>query len=151
MSELRIIRTNSRNPDFLFLNKALDEYLALKDGEEHEFYSQYNKVDSIDHILLVYENDLVIACGAIRKFDSDTMEIKRMFTLAEHRNKGIASLSLSHLENWAKEMGYKKCILETGTRQTEAAALYPKRGYKRIPNYSQYAQMENSLCFEKRI
>jgi len=55
------------------------------------------------------------------------------------------------LERWAAELSYEKCILETGKKQPEAIALYKKNGYKLIPNYGQYAEIENSLCFEKVI
>ncbi|CAN5592271.1 hypothetical protein BH10BAC5_BH10BAC5_07190 [soil metagenome] len=67
----------------------------------------------------------------------------------EKRGKGIAPKILEELEKWAAELGYKKCILETGKNQTEALALYRKSGYKEIPNYEQYVNMRNSLCFEK--
>jgi len=49
------------------------------------------------------------------------------------------------------ELGYEKCILETGKKQPEAIALYKKNGYKLIPNYGQYAEVENSVCFEKEM
>ena len=77
------------------------------------------------------------------------MEVKRMFTLPESRGKGIATKVLNELENWASELGYAKCMLETGKRQPEAVRLYQKNGYKQIPNYGQYINMDNSVCFEK--
>jgi len=55
------------------------------------------------------------------------------------------------LEHWAVELGYKKCVLETGKRQPDAIALYTKQGYESIPNYGQYMGMENSVCFEKEL
>ena len=67
------------------------------------------------------------------------------------RGKGIASRILNELENWASELRYDKCILETGKRQPEAISLYQRNGYKLIPNYGQYAGVENSVCFEKQI
>lgn len=74
-----------------------------------------------------------------------------MFTPPEHRGKGIAVKVLAELEKWAAELGYKKCILETGKAQPEAIALYTKCGYEIIPNYGQYAGVENSVCFEKSV
>ena len=74
-----------------------------------------------------------------------------MFVLPEFRNKGLASMVLSALENWAKELGYQTCVLETGKKQPEAIALYEKAGYRQIPNYGQYAGIENSVCFEKKL
>ncbi len=148
---IKLIRANSDNPDFINLVKQLDAYLAEKDGNEHSFYAQYNKIDKIKYAIVAYENDIPLACGAIKEYDSKTMEVKRMFTLPESRGKGIAAEVLIELENWAKELSYKKCILETGKRQPEAIRLYEKKGYKQIPNYGQYINMGNSVCFEKYL
>ena len=151
MENIKILRTNSDNPDFIKLVKLLDAYLAEKDGSEHSFYAQYNKIDRIKYTVVAFENDIPLACGAIKEYDSETMEVKRMFTLPESRGKGIATEVLTELENWAKELSYKKCILETGKRQPEAIQLYKKNGYKQIPNYEQYINMDNSVCFEKNL
>jgi GNAT superfamily N-acetyltransferase len=77
------------------------------------------------------------------------MEIKRMFVSVEKRGKGIASTVLKELENWAKQLGYQKCILETGIRQPEAIRLYKKNDFHIIKNYGQYEEVESSVCFEK--
>jgi len=74
-----------------------------------------------------------------------------MYTLPENRGKGIATKVLSELELWATELSSEKCILETGKKQPEAIELYKKNGYKQIPNYGQYAEIENSICFEKNL
>jgi putative acetyltransferase len=148
---IHIIRTNSDNADFIFLVKFLDEDLAIRDGEDHSFYAQYNKIDKIKYTVVAYDDEKPIACGAIKEFDKDTMEVKRMYTLPEWRGKGIATNVLRELESWAVELSYKKCILETGKKQPEAIALYKKNGYGIIPNYGQYTGIENSLCFEKII
>ena len=79
------------------------------------------------------------------------MEVKRMYTLPDFRGKGIATIVLQELEKWAKELRMEKCMLETGKRQPEAIALYTKNGYRLIPNYGQYAGVENSVCFEKLL
>jgi len=92
-----------------------------------------------------------LGCGAIKEYNGDTMEIKRMYVSPDNRKKGIATKILTELENWARELSYAKCILETGKRQPEAIELYKKNGYKLIPNYGQYTEMENSLCFEKQV
>ena len=74
-----------------------------------------------------------------------------MYTKQKNRGKGIATFVLKELENWAKELGYEKCILETGIKQPEAIRLYEKNGYELIPNYGQYAEVEDSRCFEKKL
>ena len=148
---INIVRTNSDNPDFIALVKLLDADLAIRDGEEHPFYAQFNKIDKIKYVVVAYENGKPVGCGAIKEYSPDTMEIKRMYTLPECRGKGIATKVLIELENWSLELSYAKCILETGKKQPEAIALYKKNGYKLIPNYGQYVNVENSLCFEKEI
>ena len=148
---ITIIRTNSENKDFIHLVKYLDAELAKLDGDEHEFYAQLNKTHTLKHVIVAYENDKPIACGALREHSPTIMEVKRMYTSPESRGKGIATKILAELEKWASELSYQKCILETGKRQPDAIWLYQKNGYKIIPNYGKYLVMENSVCFEKEI
>ena len=131
------------------LVKYLDADLAVRDGDEHAFYSQFNKIDRIRHAVVAYDNSTPVGCGAIKAFSPDAMEVKRMFVSPQARNLGVATNVLGELEKWAKELHYKRCILETGKRQPEAIALYEKNGYCLIPNYGQYQGVEHSLCFEK--
>ncbi len=148
---ITVQRTNSDHPDFIELVKRLDAELAIRDGEDHAFYAQFNKIGNIRYAVVVYEDEIPIACGAIKDFGPDTSEIKRMYVMPGSRKKGIASKILTELEKWAGELSYSKCILETGKVQPEAIALYHKNGYKLIPNYGQYAGVENSVCFEKDL
>jgi putative acetyltransferase len=148
---IRIFRANSEHVDFIQLVKLLDNLLAAMNGREHDFYNQYNKIDKISHVVLAYHDNSAIACGAIKEFDTETMEVKRMFTSVGFRGKGFATQVLKELEKWTFELGYSKCILETGLQLPEAVNLYKKSGYRQIPNYGQYIQMENSICFEKEL
>lgn len=148
---LTIIRTQSTNPDFISLVKQLDEDLAERDGKEHGFYAQFNNLTAIQHVVVAYEEGIPVACGAMKELDNNSMEIKRMYTKPTQRAKGLASQVLGELETWAKESGYRICRLETGKRQPEAIAMYLKNGYVQIANYGQYAGIENSVCFEKKL
>lgn len=148
---ITIKRTNFENQHFTDLVAQLDEYLRICDGEDHDFYNQYNSVDKLQHVIVVYMNHKPIGCGAIKPFDNKTVEVKRMYVLPETRGKGIATRILKALEHWAREMSYIRCILETGKRQPEAIALYLKNEYTIIANYGQYAGIDNSVCFEKPI
>lgn len=143
-------RTDSSHPDFISLVKLLDAELAERDGSDHSFYAQFNKSDLIKNVVIAFENGTPVACGAIKVFDAQCMEVKRMYTVKDHRAKGLAAMVLRELEKWAVELGYERCVLETGKRQPEAIALYGKCGYRVIPNYGQYAGVENSVCFEKK-
>lgn len=151
MLSIRLKRTDSADPDFIELVRHLDADLAERDGEDHSFYAQFNKIDKIKYAIVAYEDERPVGCGAVKEYSPDTMEVKRMYTSPENRGKGIANTVLSELERWASELSYQRCILETGKRQPEAIALYKKKGYQVIPNYGQYADVEDSVCFEKKI
>lgn len=146
---LRLVRTDSSNQDFQNLVKSLDIELKQRDGEEHTFFAQFNKIDMIRHVVVAYQNDVVVGCGAMKEYTSGVMEIKRMFVPLAQRGKGIAGNVLAELEEWAQALGYNKCILETGLKQPEAIRLYEKNKYLRIPNYGQYEKVSSSVCFEK--
>lgn len=145
----KIKRTTSEDSDFQKLVVFLDQDLKIKDGEEHSFFAQYNKLDSIKNVVVYYLDGIAIGCGAFKHFDENTVEIKRMFVSPESRGKGIAYEILNELESWATEIGYSEYILETGKKMTEAIKLYERAGYSRIPNYGQYENIESSVCMKK--
>jgi len=74
-----------------------------------------------------------------------------MYVNGNARGKGYATIMLLELEKWAKDLGYHRCLLETGIRQADAVALYKKNKYQVIDNYGQYTGVQNSVCFEKQL
>lgn len=148
---ITLLRTTAKHSHFVELVKHLDADLAIRDGNDHDFYNQCNKIDAIKYAVIAYQNDTPIGCGALKEYSPTTMELKRMYTLPSSRGKGVATGVLKELENWATELGYTTIILETGINQPEAIALYHKHGYHVIANYGQYAGVENSVCFEKAL
>ena len=146
-----LVRTNSDNADFRELVALLDADLAIRDGAEHSFYAQFNKVDAIRHVVVAYENDTAVGCGAFKEYEATTAEIKRMFVREEVRGRGIAGEILAELETWAKELDYSQCILETGVKQPEAIRLYQKSGYEKMTSYGQYLNVANSVCMKKSL
>lgn len=144
-------RTDASDRSFMALVRELDADLVRRDGADHTFYAQFNTLQQIAHAIVAYDASEPVACGAIKAFDENSMEVKRMYTVPAYRGKHIASQVLSELEAWARELGAGRCLLETGKRQPEAIALYLKKGYLLIPNYGQYAGVENSVCFEKKL
>ena len=147
----RLQRTDATHPHFISLVRELDADLAEKDGAEHSFYAGFNTIAQIKHAVLAYQGDEPVGCGAIKHFSDEAMEVKRMYTLPAYRGKGIAGAVLQELENWAADLGYQKCVLETGKRQPDAIRLYLQHGFAQIPNYGQYAGVDNSCCFEKAL
>ncbi|TKK64280.1 GNAT family N-acetyltransferase [Ilyomonas limi] len=146
---ITIVKSNAQHSHFVELVKQLDAELAIRDGAEHDFYNQFNSIGNIQYAIVAYDNNVPVGCGAIKAYNATIMEVKRMYTIPACRGKAVASTVLKALENWATEMEYEKCILETGKKQPEAIALYMKSGYQQIPNYGQYAGVANSVCFEK--
>lgn len=151
MENITVLRTSSKNIDFINLVKLLDQDLAIRDGEDHSFYHQFNQIVNLKNCVVLYNNDKAVGCGAIKPYDDETMEVKRMFVLESERGKGLASKILKALESWCQELGFSKSILETGIHQPEAIALYHKNKYKIIENYGQYKGVETSVCFSKSL
>lgn len=146
-----IIRTDQNNVDFQLLVRSLNQELSIRDGKDHMFYSQFNGIENLKNVVVAYVNDVPVGCGAFKTFDKDIVEIKRMYTNPEGRQKGVASAVLRELETWMKDLKVPKCILETGKNLPEAVALYRKFKYQIIPNYEPYQNTENSICFEKKM
>jgi GNAT superfamily N-acetyltransferase len=148
---ISLIRTDSENSDLHFLVSKLDKELIIRNGEAQTYYSQFNKLDRIKHVVVAYVDGVPAGCGAIKQYSPDTMEIKRMFVDPSHRRKGIAEKILIELEKWAEELSFSRCILESTLKQQEAIALYRKRGYTKIPNFDQYIGVDTSICLEKKL
>lgn len=148
---LQIIRTNSDNPDFHTLTQLLDITLCEIYGTKQEDYAEFNRITDLSTIVLAYIDNLPVGCGCFKKFNDNTIEIKRMFVRPEERGKGIASRILYELETWASELNYTYSVLETGKKQTIAIELYQNLGYTITSNYGQYSENENSVCMMKGL
>jgi putative acetyltransferase len=144
-------RTDATDTDFRALVVELDKDLAIRDGDEHAFFHQFNLIPDIKYVVVAYAGNEPVGCGAIKHYADGIMEVKRMYVRPAHRGCGIAMQVLQQLELWAAALGYHKCILETGKKQPEAIALYNKCHYTPIPNYGQYAGVASSVCFEKNL
>ncbi len=137
---ISFIKTNSDSSDFRSLVVLLDADLQDRYGEQQSFFSQFNKLDHIHHVIVAYANNQPVGCGAFKEYELGVAEIKRMYVKPAHRGKSIAAEILNTLEQWAKHEGYKSCVLETAIKQPEAIRLY-----------GQYVGVEISLCMEKKL
>ena len=144
-------RTTNSDKDFLFLVGKLDMYLAGRYGTLQKYYDQYNKIENLDTVVVAYYEEEPAGCVCFKKFDDDSVEVKRMFVADAYRGKKIGQAILSELEKWATELGHKATVLELGNKQPEAIELYRKQGYTEIPNYGQYIGMETSICMRKEL
>ena len=145
--------TNGSNPDFMTLCQLLDENLnELVGGEaQREQYKQYNTLESIHDVILLYEDDVPVGCASFKHYEDGVAELKRVFLRKDYRGKGIAKELMGRIEASARAKGYHKMILETGKPLVDAFQLYTRLGYQVIPNYGQYKDMPLSVCMSKEL
>jgi putative acetyltransferase len=146
---IKLLKCNSENQDFRNLVHFLDEDLNSRYGILQSQYEKFNKIEAIGTVVVAYLDEIPVGCGCFKKFDSNSVEIKRMFVKKENRGKGIAKMILTELERWAIENGNKTSFLETGIKQYEAISFYTNFGYERIDNFGQYIGNTNSICMSK--
>jgi len=152
MSSNRLHRCDSNHPDFILLKDKLDAELQAMYKEDMEFYGPHNILKDKTPAVVLYHNDIPVACGAYKFVASqNAVEVKRMYVDEAVRGKGFSKLIISGLEAWAVEAGYKTAILETGPQNVSAIHLYKNSGYKRIANYPPYVGQKDSICMAKKL
>lgn len=111
------------------------------------------------HFVVGYLDGVAVACGGWRARDDGgdpalrggDAEIKRMYVVGTHRGKGHARAVLAELERTAAAGGRRRAVLETGTRQPEAIALYLSSGYAPMDRFGLYRCEPNSRCYAKAL
>ncbi|MGW7053826.1 GNAT family N-acetyltransferase [Streptomyces sp. NPDC054887] len=109
--------------------------------------------------LIAYDADgRPVASGAWRRQDENgegyadgDAEIKRMYVRPESRGLGLARRILAALEDDARAAGRTRMVLETGTQQPEAIALYVSSGYAPTAKFGHFREYEDSRCFAKPL
>ena len=151
--KMDFMRTNFADKDFIENCRLLDEDLERRVGAEidRSTYAPFNRVEGIIGAIVAYENGRAVGGGAIRKYDEQSAELKRVFVRPEWRNRGIGTKIVRLLIDWAAECGFSRMILETGERLCESCAVYKKLGFKVIENYGPYIGMSESLCMAKDV
>ncbi len=109
--------------------------------------------------LIAYDAlDCPVATGGWRAQDANgegnldgDAELKRMYVIEQMRGRGLARRVLSALEEDARAAGRLRMVLETGTKQPEAIALYTSSGYEPCAKFGYYRHYEDSRCFAKPL
>ena len=148
---IRIERTTPEDLGFQQVAEQLTRLLTEINGKDDAFFQNLNRSDTIPYALVAYDEDQPVGCGALRPYDTEHIEIKRMFVDSNARLQGVGSLLLQELELWARELGYRYTRLETSDMLEQAISLYQKFNYQIIPNYGSYECEAHSLCFEKDL
>jgi putative acetyltransferase len=101
--------------------------------------------------LVARDGDRAVGCGAIRRLNPTTAELKRMFVEPEYRGLGVGWALLASLEAAARHLGVQRLVLETGIYQEAAIALYRRAGYRQVDCWGEYASSPSSICYEKAL
>jgi putative acetyltransferase len=155
MRAVDIRRSTLSSPDALRLIAALNAELTAtfpEPGATH--FSLVSEQVSVGDgaFMVAYLNDVAVGCGAVRRLDQTTAELKRMFVEPSLRGRGIGRVLVDALEQEGRLLGVTKIVLETGTRLAPAIRLYEAMGYTRIPLFGEYLASPNtSLCFGKSL
>ncbi|BDP41568.1 hypothetical protein DAETH_15370 [Deinococcus aetherius] len=148
-------------PVLLDVPPADRRVIDLMKAQQRELRALYNDTDERTEpfdpatlsgegcvLLAVEEGGELLACGALKRIEADTAEVKRMYTVPDARGRGLGRQVLAALIERGRALGFGRLVLETGDLQAEAIHLYESAGFTRIPNYGYYVGIENSLCYE---
>lgn len=146
--KMRIQQVENEDKDFILLCGKLDEYLnqAIGGESKREKYKKFNHLDTMDYVVVAYDEETPAGCGALRKYSEEEIEVKRVFVGEEYRGRHIGDMILENLVHQAKGMGFKRMLLETGEFLQASVHLYSKYGFEKVENYGAYKDMKESLC-----
>lgn len=141
------------NADFICLCDELDSFLnrAIGGEDKREKYKKYNHLDTMDYVIVAYDEEKPVGCAALRKYSDEDIEVKRVFVREDYRGKNIGGMLIENLISYSKNLGYARMILETGEFLKASVRLYLRYGFERIQNYGAYVDMSESLCMGRSI
>lgn len=153
MNQISLQQVGPDHKDFIHLCSELDSFLDIAIGGEskREKYKKFNYLDTMDYVIIAYNQAEAAGCAALRKYSDSDVEIKRVFVRENYRGQNIGGLLLEQLISHAKKSGYKRIILETGSFLQDSLRLYFRYGFEQIENYGAYQNMKESLCMGLNI
>jgi GNAT superfamily N-acetyltransferase len=156
-----IRRVSFDHPDAVKLNDEVqaEYHLRYGDGGDATILSASDFTPPRGVYLIAYDDrDRPVATGGWRSQDTNgegnedgDAELKRMFVIEEMRGRGLARRILAELEEDARAAGRLRMVLETGTEQPEAVALYTSSGYEPCTKFGYYRHFDSSLCYAKSL
>jgi GNAT superfamily N-acetyltransferase len=148
---MKIVFVPASSQDFRDLAAKLDAYYFTLVGEIQNRYAEPNRPENMTALAVAYDADTPIACGAWKRLDEETAELKRLYVLPEYRRKGVASGLIEVLEAHAAAAGISCMILETAVDTTDSHKLYLSAGYQLTDYYGSPAGEANCMCFRKNL
>ncbi|CAM5465123.1 hypothetical protein ATER59S_03055 [Aquamicrobium terrae] len=136
---------------------CLDQYAANLERLFPEGFDQSrgNKLEPSDvlpphgYFVIARLEGRPVGCGALKRLDRRTGEIKRVWTAEAVRGQGVATRIMAALEEIAQTQGFERLRLDTNRALAAAQAMYRKLGYREIPAYNDNPYAHH--WYEKRI
>ena len=158
-ADLRIEQVAVDHADALALIEAVQqEYVVRYGGRDRTPMDPAEFTPPAGAFYVGYRDDVPVMTGAWRFRDDVTRlgstrpaEVKRMYVVPEARRAGLARLMLAHLEATARTAGAEVMIMETGTAQPEAMALYQAAGYEPVEPFGHYRDEPLNRCYGRRL
>ena len=155
MPAVQIRKCSLASPEAVRLIAALNSELEAshpEPGSTHFSLSGEQVAEGLGAFLVAWLDEVAVGCGAVRRLDESTAELKRMYVDPQVRGKGIGRALVESLEREARGLGVTRVVLETGTRLAPAIRLYEGLGYIRIPLFGEYLSSPGtSVCFGKSL
>jgi GNAT superfamily N-acetyltransferase len=134
---------------------ALDAELSglyPEPGANHFGLDPAEVADGDGAFLVFYRGGAAVGCGALRRLDAETGELKRMYVAPAARGTGLGRRLVAALEAEARALGVRRLVLETGIRQAAALTLYAATGFRPIPLFGEYRlSPDTSVCLGKEL
>lgn len=138
-------------PEFQALIRRLDAELAAKNGDEQDQFTAFNALAGIEDVVIARAHGQPIACASFKKRSADTGEVKRVYLDPAWRGRGVARRLMETLEARARRRGLAALLCETSRTFVEANGLYPRLGYRVVPNFPPYEGIAMSVCYRKEL
>lgn len=153
MHNIQLQFVSGNHPDLIQLSSELDTFLNIAIGGEskREKYKQFNRLDTMDYVILAYDEEVPVGCAALRQYSENEIELKRVFVRTEYRKQHIGKHMMEHLISHAQMLGYSRMLLETGEFLKASVNLYKQLGFEKIQNYGAYANIQESLCMSRGL
>ena len=132
------------------LNAELSK-LYPEEGATHFRLDADEVAEGNGAFLVALRDNEPLGCGALRRIEERSGELKRMYVRPQARGLGIGRALLAALEAEARALGLTRLLLETGVRQAEALGLYRQAGFSDIPAYGEYINSPLSICLAKEL
>lgn len=146
-----VTQVSFNHPDSIDLRSQQRAEIERRYGTPDSEPGPAPTADDITVFYVAYDEGTAVGCGGLRERDATEAEVKRMFVHPDRRGTGVSVAILAQLEQFGRERGYSRLVLETGTEQPDAIRFYEREGFTRIPNFGYYVGSAHSLCYEKPL